>query len=233
ARPLGAIFDPGVVGHALQGRVGQVWATAGLLLVLAVPVLWALVRQGQAAVGATGWRVSAAAVTIGLLRAPALISHSSEGRQPWLGSAADLVHLGGVAVWLGGLAVMLAVVLPRRRPEEMERLVPMFSKVAFGAVAAIVVAGTFMSWQLVGSVHALVTSRFGRLLLLKIGLFGATLAAARLSKGWVDRRLDLAVLTGADRETVRPFVYSVVAEAGLAIGVLSVAGALVATSPAH
>jgi len=41
------------------------------------------------------------------------------------------------------------------------------------------------------------------------------------------------VVTGGDRATVRPFVWSVAAEVVLALGVLTMASQLVATTPAH
>jgi copper transport protein len=96
-----------------------------------------------------------------------------------------------------------------------------------------VLAGAFMSWQLVGGGHALLTTRFGHLLMLKVGLFCLVLVVARGSKQWVDRRLDLAVLSGGHRATVRPFAYSVATEVALATAVLLMASLLVATSPAR
>jgi len=232
-RGAGAVFDLHLFNRTLQTTVGRVWATRALLLVIAAPVLGRLRGGGAAAVRSIGWRVGAAAVAVGLLRTPGLVGHASEGRDAWAGSVADLVHVGGLAIWLGGLAVLAIVVLPRRRIDELEHVVSRFSSIAFFAVAAMASAGAFLAWQLVGGWHGLVATRFGHVLLVKMAVFAGLLVAARSSKQWVDKRLDLAVLSGADTAVVRPFVYSVVIEATLALAVLSAASVLVATSPAR
>ena len=54
---------------------------------------------------------------------------------------------------------------------------------------------------------------------------------AQHSKAWVRHRLDVAVLLDGDRATVRPFVYSVAAEAGLALAILAAASVLVTSIP--
>ena len=104
---------------------------------------------------------------------------------------------------------------------------------AFASVIAVAAAGGFMSWQLVGGGHALVSTRFGHLLLIKLAAFCLLLPVARGSKHWVDRRLDLAVLSGGHRAALRPFVYSVATEVVLAVTVLVVASLLVASNPAR
>jgi hypothetical protein len=54
---------------------------------------------------------------------------------------------------------------------------------------------------------------------------------AQRSKAWVGRRLRYAVVLGADRATVRPLMFSVMAETGLLLGVLAVAVLLVTANP--
>jgi copper transport protein len=175
--------------------------------------------------------VGAAAVAIGLLRTPGLVSHSSEGRLAWLGTVADLAHLVGVAVWIGGLVLLCSVVLPRRRPDELRSVVPRFSSMAAVAVGVVIVAGGFLSWQLVGSYSVLTGSRFGHVLMVKLALVAGLAGAAVVSRRWVGSRLQLA-LSGPDGgAALRPFVVSVATEVALAVAVLTVASVLVATSP--
>jgi putative copper export protein len=143
------------------------------------------------------------------------------------------VHLTAAAIWLGGLTMVCLAVLPRRRPDELAVVLPRYSALAFTSVAAVVLAGAFMSWQLVGGLDELVGSRYGHLLLLKVAMFALVLVVARGSKHWVDRRLDLAVLSGGHPAAVRPFVYSVAAEVVLAVSVVTMASLLVATNPAR
>jgi putative copper export protein len=182
--------------------VGRVSATRGLLLLLVVPLLWALRVQGASAPRSTAWRIAVAAVGVALLRTPGLVAHSGESRFGALGTVADLVHVVGAALWLGGLAFLCAVVLPRRDPDELGCLVPRYSTLAMVSVGAVVIAGTFLAWQLVGGTSAVVHTHYGH-----------------------------AVILGGDARIVRPFVLSVAVEAALALAVLSVVGVLVGTSP--
>jgi putative copper export protein len=179
------------------------------------------------------WVVAAAACGVGLLRTPGFVSHASEGNISVLGSVADLVHLIGVAAWLGGLVMLVVVVLPRRRPAELAAIVPKYSQLAFGSITAVVVAGSIMSWELVGSFTGFADTRFGHVLALKLLLFVFVMGAAYVSKRWVDQRLSVAVTLRGHASLVRPFVLSVATEAVLATGILAVASVLVATSPAR
>lgn len=153
----------------------------------------------------------------------------------WLGSIADLAHLIGVAVWLGGLVLLCTTVLPRRRPDELRRVVPRFSTMAGAAVAVVVVAGSVLSWQLVGSFGALTGTRFGHVLLVKLALVAAIGGAAFLSHRWSNGHLDRALASAepVGPGTLRPFVISVATEVALAVAVLTAASVLVATSPAR
>ena len=228
---LGAAADPDALASVFGSPFGRAWGARTLLFLLAIPVLVALGRGGRAIVRAPWFLASASAVGIGLLRTPGFVAHASEGHLGVLGSIADLAHLMGVAVWMGGLVFLVAVVLPRRRTAELHRIVPAFSRLALGAVVAIVLGGTVMTWELAGSFDALRTTEWGRLLLLKVGLFTSILVVARLSKRWVDDRLGLAVALRGHLVLVRPFVLSVAAETLLAASVLGVASVLVTTSP--
>jgi putative copper export protein/methionine-rich copper-binding protein CopC len=232
-RGFGSLFDASQLATTLSGHSGTVWAVRALLYLLAAPVLMQLRRTGAAVVRSGPWLVGASAVAVGLLRTPGFVAHASEGSWAWLGSVADLVHLVGVAVWIGGLGFLCLVVLPRRRPDELRRVVPAFSAIAVGAVVAIVIAGAFMSWQLVGSVHALTGTQFGHVLLVKLGIFLAVMGTAWVSRRWVQQQLTFAVVTDGDAELVRPFVWSVLAESALAMGVLAIASVLVNTNPPH
>jgi putative copper export protein len=88
-----------------------------------------------------------------------------------------------------------------------------------------------LGWQVVGSVGAVFTTDYGRLLLVKLAIFALVLGIAQLSKRWVARRLDVAVELGGDAATVRPFVYSVAAETTLVVFVIAAASLLVTASP--
>jgi copper transport protein len=236
----GAYGAMGTLGDALHlatyrdllgTEVGIVAACRVLMWILAAIVLAALLQGGERAARSPGWRVGALAVTLGLLRTTGMAGHNAEGTHPGWGAVADLVHLLGVSVWLGGLTLLLLGVLPRRRPEELSAAVSGYSTLAGVSVAAIAVAGAVLAWQIVGSFGALFHTGYGHLLLLKLAVLAAVLLIAQGSRSWVRTRLDIAVLLRGDRATVRPFVYSVAAETGLVLVVLAATSLLVTSAP--
>ena len=229
-RPLSGIFDSKAISDLLDGKVGTALAARGLLWVAGGVVLAALLQRGADAAGSPGWRIGLAAVGFGLLRTTSLPGHD-DTVHPLAGAVADTVHLAGVALWVGGLTVLLIGVLPRRRPEELSVVVSRYSNLALASVSAIIAAGVVLAWQLIGSLHGLLATSYGHLLLLKVGIVAAVLLLAQHSKAWVRHRLDVAVLLDGDSATVRPFIYSVAAETGLALAILVAAGVLVTSSP--
>ncbi|MEU9956555.1 CopD family protein [Streptomyces sp. NPDC050982] len=217
--------------NVLSTGPGLALAARGLLWVLAAVVLSALLQGGGRTARSPGWRVGALAVSLGLLRATGMTGHNSEGTEPTWGALADLVHLLGASLWIGGLAMLAVAVLPRRDPDELALVVPGYSKLAGASVAAIAVAGLVLAWQVVGSYDALLHTSYGQLLLVKTGVLALVLFAAWRSRQWVRTRLELAVLLRGEAATVRPFGYSVAAETGLVLVVLAVTSLLVTADP--
>ncbi|OIK02875.1 copper resistance protein [Streptomyces monashensis] len=228
---LGDAFRLSTYQDLLSTEVGVVAACRLLMWVLAAIVLAALLQGGEQAARSPGWRVGALTIALGLLRTTGMAGHNAEGTRPGWGAIADLVHLLGVSVWLGGLTLLLLGVLPRRRPEELSAAVAGYSTLAFVSVAAVAVAGAVLAWQIVGSFGALFHTGYGRLLLLKLAVLAAVLLIAQGSRSWVRTRLDIAVLLRGDRAIVRPFVYSVAAETGLVLVILAATSLLVTSAP--
>jgi putative copper export protein len=168
---------------------------------------------------------------LGLLRIIGLTGHSTDTKYTAVAAVADLVHLAGVTLWTGGLAMLLIAVLPRRKPAELAQVVPRYSKLAMGSVLAVIAAGVVMAWQLLGGFGRLFHTTYGELLLTKIVLLVVILVAAFGSKSWVANRLDFAVVLRGDAATVRPFVMSVAVETALVLLVLVVASLLVTANP--
>ncbi|WP_406439117.1 copper resistance protein CopC [Streptomyces sp. NBC_00631] len=228
---LGDVLRSATYTDLLGSEIGIVAACRVLMWVLAAIVLAALLQGGERAARSPGWRVGFLAVALGLLRTTGMTGHNAEGTHPGWGEVADLIHLLGVSLWLGGLALLVFGVLPRRRPEELSAAVSGYSTLAGVSVAAILAAGSVLTWQIVGSFGALVDTGYGRLLLLKLAVLAVVLLIAQSSRAWVRTRLDVAVLLRGDRATVRPFVYSVVAETGLVLVVLAATSVLVTSAP--
>ncbi|MBG0741516.1 copper resistance protein CopC/CopD [Paeniglutamicibacter antarcticus] len=102
------------------------------------------------------------------------VGHTRTFGPGWLVMGADLVHAATAAVWLGGLvALILHVNRARRRkdnPGKAAVVLGRFSTLAGGLVVLLGVTGTILAVVMVGSVTALVTSSYGRLLLIKLGV---------------------------------------------------------------
>jgi copper transport protein len=126
----------------------------------------------------------------GLLVSAAAVGHPVAGPWPGLAVAVAVVHAAAMAVWLGGLAALLAAVLRPGLPSgELAVAVPRFSAIAFVAVTALVGSGILQSVREVGSPTALVSSSYGGILITKLVLVLVALASAGVSRVWVQQRL--------------------------------------------
>jgi len=228
--PVGGVANGSALLSLFGTQIGSDLIARTLLWVLGGSVLAAVLGQRDRAARSPGWRIGLVAVAFGLLRTTSMPGHD-DAAHPLLGAIADTAHLAGVSLWIGGLFTLLFGVLPRRRPQEMAETVARYSSLALVSMLLIIGAGTVLAWQLVGSLHDLLHTSYGHTLLLKLAIVAAVLLLAQHSKTWVQHRLDVAVLLDGDRVTVRPFAYSVAAEAGLALAVLAVASVLITSAP--
>jgi copper transport protein len=94
---------------------------------------------------------------------------------------ADLAHVLAAAVWFGGLIAVVVAVRRRRaddEPLEAAGAIATFSGWAAITAGVLIVAGVVLSWIEVGSLDALTTTLYGRLLLAKVALVVVVLGAA-------------------------------------------------------
>ncbi|MFJ8111316.1 copper resistance CopC/CopD family protein [Streptomyces sp. NPDC096132] len=140
-----------------------------------------------------GQRTPAVIVAGGLIAAAlaytwAITGHAAAGPRTALAVTVDALHLVAVALWLGGLAALITVLFRAREGSEVPaEAVVRFSRLAFVSVALLAGTGLYQSWRLVGSWDALLSSRFGTLLLLKSAAVALVLAVAWFSRRWTAR----------------------------------------------
>lgn len=240
---LADVADPGMIADELGTRTGRAWLARLVVLVLAAAVVVRARRALTEREAGTRTRVAVALAGLVLLVTVSLTGHAVSGDLVALAFVTDVVHLVGVSVWLGGLAVLVAAVLRRPTPPAaddvgaIEPVVTRFSRVAFAAVVLIVVSGTVQGWRQVGSYDALLETAYGRLLVTKVALVAAMLVAAALSRSWVRERIagrradagpEHSPSTGARLTVLRR---SVAAEAGGALAVVAVTALLVNAVP--
>ena len=119
--------------------------------------------------------------------------HAVTGNQSTLALLSDTIHLSAVTLWVGGLVMLVACLLPSRDPEQIAAALPRFSRIALAAVATLVVTGTYQAWREVAPLEALWTTSYGALLLAKIGGFVVLIGLGNLSRLAVRRRYILPV----------------------------------------
>ncbi|MGH2572763.1 MAG: copper resistance D family protein [Actinomycetota bacterium] len=135
-------------------------------------------------------------VVLGLLLRAALAGHAKASSPLVPNVLAALVHVTAAAVWLGGLAVLIAVAFPAlkeahevERVKVMARVVSRFSDLAVVAVFAIVVSGTYAAWVEIRTLGALTGSAYGLVFLAKIGTFVPVLALGAINNRWTKPRI--------------------------------------------
>ncbi|WP_460067583.1 copper resistance CopC/CopD family protein [Streptomyces sp. YKOK-I1] len=203
---VGDIFDLELLGQVLQTKTGA--ALVSRLLLLAAAALFVAVlfgaydkREEEEKRDLTfGLAVGGTVVAAGLAASWAMAEHASTGLQPGIAMPVDILHLVAVATWLGGLAALLVALYraPADRPVEAAA-VHRFSQVAFGSVIALVGTGVYQSWRQLGSWSAFTETRYGQLLLVKIGLVALLVGIAWISRRWTARLADAAA--AGDTET--------------------------------
>jgi len=164
--------------------------------------------------------------------APALVGHTRSYEPTALLLAADALHLLAGAAWLGGLVGLVLTVRALAGREELAAVtLARFSALAGGLLLAVAAAGAALGWRILGSWSGFVDTRYGVLLLVKIGLalvvaaLGAwnrfvALPRVRGAAGFADR-------TGAAGRVTR----TMAVEAAVIVVLLGVTGFLVNASP--
>ncbi|MFD3614332.1 copper resistance protein CopC [Streptomyces sp. NPDC058676] len=196
----GDIFDLDLLGQVLQTKTGA--ALVSRLLLLAAAALFIAVlfgaydkREEDEKRDLTfGLAIGGTVVAAGLAASWAMSEHASVGLQAGIAMPVDVVHLLAVAAWLGGLTSLLVALYraPADTPVDTAA-VRRFSTVAFSSVVALVLTGTYQSWRQLGSWSAFTDTRYGQLLLVKIGLVALLVGVAYISRRWTARLADAVV----------------------------------------
>ena len=189
ARPLGDALDGGVIGDVLDTRYGRVMLLRIALLLLALPLLRVLLgrRPSVEYPLPRWWAPVGGVVGAALMMTPGLAGHASSGRWVALAIPADALHLIAVGLWLGGLVLLAAALLPGASAEELRRVLPKYSRQAFLCIAVIVVTGSFQAFRQIGSFEELRSTDYGRLFVVKLLVVGALLIVAAFSREIVNR----------------------------------------------
>ncbi|MEU1600874.1 copper resistance protein CopC [Streptomyces sp. NPDC005708] len=178
---------------------------------------------GTAGAAVLGGRLRFAVVSLTALALAltwSVAEHAAAGIQVPLAMTSAVLHLLAMAVWLGGLVALFTALY--RAPDELPAAaVTRFSRLALAAVAVLVVTGAYQSWRGLGSLGALTSTPYGRLLTVKLVAVVLLLTAAAFSRRWTARLGVPAEVTAPDvtvPERVREPVGAARAQAEAALG---------------
>ncbi len=226
---LGGVIGLGI-GQAADANVtvGSLLATplGGSLWWRALPIAAAGVALAAGGRGRPGGRrlalAGAGLLAAGSMLADVLAGHAAAGPDPWRwpNIADQWAHFAGVGVWLGGLAALLVAL--GNAPGDATAAARRFSSVAGIALGATALTGVLRAVDEVGRWSALLTTDFGRLVLVKAA-FLVLLAALGAVNRYRSIPAVLATLRGLRR------VGGV--ELAVAAAVLAVTGILTSLAP--
>jgi copper transport protein len=229
-----------LIEATMESRFGVVWGIRALDWLALALALLALARLPRGArrrrtvlVGAIGLGCIYMALT------PALAGHASVESPVALMLAADVVHVLSASVWVGGIACLLFVLpaatrrlAPERRGALLHAALARFSPVALVCVAALAGTGVVQAYVDVRSLHSLLHTTYGLLLVAK-----TLLLVALICLGAVNRQRVLPALARIARAAAAPGAAgrtargTLRAELALALVVFGVTAALIAHAP--
>jgi putative copper resistance protein D len=209
---------------------------SGVRLALAVFLAASLSLAGSAR--RTLWIASALAAI--LLATIAWTGHAAAtlGSIGTLHLAADALHVLASGAWIGGLPPLgLLLVLACRHDDPSWATATRdatlrFSTLGFVSVGTLLATGVVNSWFLVGSFQALVATEYGRLLLIKIGLFAAMLSVAACNRLLLAPRLSLPSQDDLRKKALRCLSLNCFIEMMIGLAIFAIIGALGTMHPA-
>jgi putative copper export protein len=176
---IGTLGGPAIqliFGGRLLGDIGTQLGGAAQLARLAALIGTMFFLPDIISGAVVGWR-RVVALTLVLIIAASMVAQSDAIGGPWEVAkiAATGLHILATCAWLGGLVALAAVLIPGEKVQELDRLIPRFSRVAQLSVVTLVVTGIVHALAVAGGVWQLASSRYGLVLLIKITIFGLML----------------------------------------------------------
>ena len=185
-RSFGALNDGTLLDDTLHDRVGR----SLLLRTVALAVVAYLVHEVSLRASAGLRRIDRvllAAFVGGTLVAETGTGHGAVGRWTAASVVATVGHVAAAGAWIGGLFVVFFAVLGAHTlpASAVHAAMQRYSRVAFVSVIVIVGTGVLEAMRQVGSIDALTTTTYGRLLMVKTAAVAGVVALGGLNRRWL------------------------------------------------
>jgi copper transport protein len=153
----------GLFGASVDDFKEVLGSTYGAVMLVRLGVLAAAAFLLRPLLRGEGGESKADLALLGVLGVAALATwpltgHPTASPVAGVSVVVDAVHLGSMSVWLGGLVMLVGYLLPRADERELSAILPIWSRWAFSAVGALVVAGVVQALIEVSSFKAFFTS---------------------------------------------------------------------------
>ena len=180
----------------------------------------------------------ALALALGLVASLAWTGHagSTAGEMAILHLTADILHLFAAAAWIGGLVSLVLLLSAVRSDRTLagaslaRDATQSFSTMGIAIVVVVFATGIVNTCILVGSLHRLIVTGYGWLLMLKMALFAIMLVIAAANRFWLTPRLVLA--RASELQTLRQLRRNSMIEIALALLIFAIVGMLGTLHPA-
>jgi copper transport protein len=204
--PLSGLVSPAPWKIALGTSLGP----SLLIAIAAMAAAWFSLHGDRAAIS----RALSALAFVGIGMALATSGHAATASPRILTRPVMFLHALGVAFWLGALLPLSVIVW--REGRAALPVVERFSRLAIAVVALLALTGVALAAVQLESVHALFDTRYGFILLTKLGLVAVMLSLA------VRHRFRLTPALAGDAGASRPFSRSIALECAVAVALLAV-----------
>lgn len=203
--PLEGIVTSAVWGSALATSLGP-----SLLIAIAAMAIAGFAWQSP---GVLASRILTVVAMAGVGLSLATSGHAATASPQWLTRPSLFLHGVVAAYWFGALPPLAAMAL--QRSDGLPRALHRFSTVAVPLVGLLVLSGLVLAIIQLGSVSALIETRYGVILTVKLGLVLVLLGLAAVN------RFVLTPAVVANHKNTRRLTTSILIECGLAVGILA------------
>ena len=211
---LSHVFDGSLLDGTLHTDYGQYHSVRLVLLGAIAVLLSILLQRGRSRIDDLVLLLG-----VGISITFAAVGHAATTNPDWLSISADVLHITSMAAWIGGIAMVFLAVLPRADADDRDRVLGTVSRTAFTAVIVMALTGSYAAWRGVGTVHAIFSTTYGALVVVKVSLFIGLVLLGNLARRALRSR------AGTRHEKLRR---GIAVELVIALGVLAATGVLVA-----